>query len=134
MRPLYESVKEEKSVADKMAEDEAIKQLQYLKNRKIGCGDWLINCKDRQAIETILDLYQQEKSNLENLNRQYAKRVEEKIKLKERIKTNYISKDKIKEFIEENTRTGRGYNEYEEGLINENDRIIDKLSKMIEEN
>lgn len=74
-----------------MSEDEAIKQLQYLKNRKIGCGDWLINCKDRQAIEVILDLYKQEKEKNRslqkeiNLMKDYQKNAE------------VIFKDKIKE-------------------------------------
>lgn len=53
-----------------MSEDEVIKQLQYLKDRKINTGDWLINCKDRTAIEIILDLYKQEKEKNKNLIKQ----------------------------------------------------------------
>lgn len=95
MRPLYECVKEDKSEADKMSEDEAIQQLQYLKNRKIGCGDWLINCKDRQAIETLLDLYNKEKEKnnfLKQRNEAISNNMLE-------LASDSIRKDKIREFI-----------------------------------
>lgn len=115
---------------NKMSEDEYIKIIEKtLHNTKEDLDNSESPSLSEQYIQDVgklLDLYQQEKEKNKELTDNYDKLTQHFIK-------NHISKDKIKEFIEENTRTGRGYNEYEEGLIDENDRIIDKLSKMIEE-
>lgn len=134
---LYQKEKEKNKELEK--EMELNKEAIYLANNTI-CNYYIgyqdgLN-KKMTATEIVAErrkfmILEQKINQLENANYELHKKIDEGNK---KVVEDYISKDKIKEFIEENTRTGRGYNEYEEGLIDENDRIIDKLSKMIEEN
>lgn len=131
-----------------MSEDEAINIVKNIVTDRAGdlcckhcsCGKKARCVRNKKscleiASKTILNLYQKEKDRNVDLEMEnIGLKEDRRITVKEIQEEYYISKDKIKEFIEENTRTGRGYNEYEEGLIDENDGIIDKLSKMIEEN
>ena len=92
-----------------MSEEEIIEILENIIKTGLA-GQWDYSAIEI-AIKGLLDLYKREKSNNEELMQEYHKRVQEKLDLiygnnilnKAEVEECYISKDKIRELIKDNS-------------------------------
>jgi len=125
-----------------LSEEEVIEKIKHLIKSSNDRTDLLsyLDKKTKESLQGLLDLYQQEKEK----NKELELDLEEMTKSNEHKKehwvhkavlNSYINKDKIKIFIEENTKhiSFGEQDTYLQGQRDENDEIMDKLLELLEE-